>query len=524
MLVYLLIVVALLLGAFVLYLYLRPRLLSGTRNDLRVYEGTLQASGGKKAASKPRYMDENVMFTVYRPKAVAPGRWYKFLAFAHLSERRPDAPPDAPDPVRAVELEAKQLLGKQFAGHLSTTQQTAHTVPHMGELVFAPHVEGVTFNPPAQGVLWLRDAHRAEFEMSASPNYEGQVLRGSLTIFLGRLILADIPITVRVDSTLPAPTPEHFEQSSARAYRKIFPSYSRLDADVVEEFERYAEAMGDKYLRDVSTLRSGEEWDERLRELIEQAEVFQLFWSSNSMRSQFVRREWEHALSLRRPNFVRPTFWEEPMPRDGELPPEDLARLHFHRIQRAVPAKPQPQSMPAAPAPASAALAPAPGASGLPKIVPMLLISVFFLGLMGAYLQSSISGSRDSMMSAPQASPPAAGEYELSQGAAMDRSIGYELMSRLELMVEEEFPDPNETRIVYPDDPLGLDVIGPGVIGIAVRDRIVSLHGTVRDEEIRRRAGDIAERLPYVRGVENLLDVQKKVEKNIRSKRPRANR
>ena len=38
--------------------------------------------------------DENVQFTVYRPAWVQPARWYSMLAFAHLSERRPDAAPE----------------------------------------------------------------------------------------------------------------------------------------------------------------------------------------------------------------------------------------------------------------------------------------------------------------------------------------------------------------------------------------------------------------------------------------------
>jgi TIR domain-containing protein len=94
------------------------------------------------------------------------------------------------------------------------------------------------------------------------------------------------------------------------------------------------EASGDRYLRDVRDLRSGEEWEPRLLEMIEHADIFQLFWSSNSMRSRFVRREWEHALGLGRPDFIRPTYWENPFPEspaDG-LPPEALRALNFHRM------------------------------------------------------------------------------------------------------------------------------------------------------------------------------------------------
>jgi hypothetical protein len=62
--------------------------------------------------------------------------------------------------------------------------------------------------------------------------------------------------------------------------------------------------------------------------------VFQLFWSTNSMQSEQVRQEWEHALSLGRSNFIRPTYWEQPMPTSDDplLPPEPLRQLHFHAL------------------------------------------------------------------------------------------------------------------------------------------------------------------------------------------------
>jgi hypothetical protein len=42
---------------------------------------------------RPRPADEDVQFTVYRPRAVVPERWYTLLAFAHLAAKRGDAPP-----------------------------------------------------------------------------------------------------------------------------------------------------------------------------------------------------------------------------------------------------------------------------------------------------------------------------------------------------------------------------------------------------------------------------------------------
>jgi hypothetical protein len=102
----------------------------------------------------------------------------------------------------------------------------------------------------------------------------------------------------------------------------------------VAEVQRYAAALGDEYIDKHNRLRSGEEWSDRLKQLIGEADIFQLFWSSNSMHSPFVRREWECALALGGPNFVRPCYWETPLPACPEknLPPEELRKLHFQHI------------------------------------------------------------------------------------------------------------------------------------------------------------------------------------------------
>jgi len=52
------------------------------------------------------------------------------------------------------------------------------------------------------------------------------------------------------------------------------------------------------------------------------------------MRSEYLRLEWEHAVTLAKPNFIRPMYWEEPVPRSDQplLPPSSLSRLHFHLL------------------------------------------------------------------------------------------------------------------------------------------------------------------------------------------------
>jgi TIR domain/SPOR domain len=300
------------------------------------------------------YLDENVQFTVYRPRAVRPAVWYDMLAFAHLAERRPDAPEDEPDPRVRVRHQAEQALGERLAGYDDRGSDSRMGVPRSGELTFLPEIPGVEFNPERRVFRWQEDVHREEFRLRASPELIGQVARGRLSVYLGAIIIAEVALAFRVDHQAPASAepeiPRHVDH--VRPYRKIFASYSHQDVEVVRQFELLARSLGDQYLRDVVTLRAGSDWDEGLLRMIDDADVFQLFWSSNSMRSPYVRREWEYALSLARPYFVRPTYWETPLPssQNPELPPLSLRRLHFHQIAAAEPAhqtsSPPPQPTP----------------------------------------------------------------------------------------------------------------------------------------------------------------------------------
>jgi hypothetical protein len=181
--------------------------------------------------------------------------------------------------------------------------------------------------------------------------------RGRLSVFLGAILLAEISLSIRVDSSY-APQAQHAlsETESAHPYRKIFASYSHKDREIVEQIEHYAQVAGDVYMRDVTQLRSGEDWQQWMKRRIYEADIFQLFWSSNSMRSQNVRKEWEFALSLRRPHFIRPTYWETPLPENPaeNLPPEELRRLHFQNIRplsstHFPPAVKSPSVMPSSP-------------------------------------------------------------------------------------------------------------------------------------------------------------------------------
>ena len=298
------------------------------------------ASQSEAEIARTRPLDDNVQFTVYRPAVVRPAKWHSLLAFAHLSERPPDADRSEPDPVQEVQRQARMVLGRDADSFKATTQDSRVAVPREGELTFMPVMEGVEFNPPSRQFLWTESVHREEFRLRASQDLAGRSARGTLSVYLGSILLAEVTLVIRVDERTEGPDSKaasSAEISTARPYRKIFASYSHRDHAVVREFESYATALGDRYLRDVVDLRAGEAWSDRLMEFIEQADVFQLFWSQNAMASPFVRAEWEHALALNRSNFVRPVYWEHPFPEAPGLPPDRLRSLHFAQIAVALP-------------------------------------------------------------------------------------------------------------------------------------------------------------------------------------------
>jgi hypothetical protein len=282
-------------------------------------------------------LHENVQFTVYRPRAVEPLKWFPLLAFAHLEELPPDAPADEPDPVEEVRAQARKILGDMAQGYADVKQDSRYAIPHEAEITFVPEIPGFEVNPPRRTFLWLESVHREEFRIRAGPELAGTAVRGRMSVFWGSIILAEVSLAIRVDARIasgPAPPSVPTERVASRPFRNIFPSYSHRDAGIVEEFERYARTLGDRYLRDVHELRAGEVWNDRLKDLIQKADVFQLFWSWNALRSPYVEEEWRYAISLGRPNFVRPTYWQDPLPEEParSLPPEELRRLHFQLL------------------------------------------------------------------------------------------------------------------------------------------------------------------------------------------------
>jgi hypothetical protein len=92
--------------------------------------------------------------------------------------------------------------------------------------------------------------------------------------------------------------------------RRVFLSYSRKDISFVRKLAEDLEKAGYDVWRDVSDLRSGNDWVRVIPKAIESAPYFLVVLSPNSIESEWVEKEYTQALSLRKkiiPILLAPT-------------------------------------------------------------------------------------------------------------------------------------------------------------------------------------------------------------------------
>jgi hypothetical protein len=259
---------------------------------------------------------EPVRFSGYYPREAAPQVWTPLRAYAFRHSA-----------AEVVEADAARALGDR-RGEYRPVRGESRTALAEGALITAtPELPGVQFNPPSASVALYEDWHVLEFKLRAADAALEQAVNGRLTFTVEGLIVADLPLSIFVTAAPGSAGASAPANASADPYDAVFCSYSHQDSAIVERLERAYRALGFDYLRDVTALRSGEDWDDRLLALIDEADIFQLFWSNAAAASPYVRQEWEYALALQRSGaFIRPVYWQQPMPKA----PAPLSELHFH--------------------------------------------------------------------------------------------------------------------------------------------------------------------------------------------------
>ena len=289
-------------------------------------------SGTPSASPSSAPPRDRVGFSVYHPSEIPRGSSFAVLGYAHLVEAVVDAAGERLLVPEAVDDHAQaDFLSRDNPPELVQRALSEATAPLAAatDLRFHLHVEGCAVEPVERFAEWTPPFVSVGFDVTVPVDFGGGRIEGVLSVSRGLLLQGRVEFAISLGG--PA---RPSEVARGRTFGKVFASYSHKDREVVAEVEAVARTLRHDYLRDVLNLRAGEDWEARVRELIEEADLFQLFWSTNAMMSEQVRREWEFALSLGRPEFIAPVYWEDPLPRSSEhgLPPPTLTKLHFARI------------------------------------------------------------------------------------------------------------------------------------------------------------------------------------------------
>lgn len=261
-----------------------------------------------------------IHFTVFHPEKMKSTDWYELLVYIHFSKV-----------IEQIQSDCQIYLRNQANTYQTVQSKTISPIARGAEVTIVLEVQDCHANPPRTSILWLEDWHRVIFRLQALPQAHGfspKVVEGRVLFYVDLILIAEVHIQIELSEGNEIIT-EPLKHVTVEAYQSIFVSYSHKDISIVERLERAYSVLGMKYLRDIHILRSGEKWNPALLGAIEEADIFQLCWSYNAQRSKYVRQEWQHALNLNRPNFIRPVYWEQPIPK----PPRKLNNIHFAYYQ-----------------------------------------------------------------------------------------------------------------------------------------------------------------------------------------------
>jgi hypothetical protein len=263
---------------------------------------------------------ERPKITAASPEIMTPQQWSTVDVFIHLRNYQ-----------ELVQREIQRLQHRENIDYSRMSSEFPRSLPEGCPIRVMLSSTSLRANPPEMTIYWYEPYNRLSFRVSAIDHDRNEYSASlDVNVFADDLPVASMRLPVAITSSL-SRQPTEPATTEAQWYEDIFASYAREDLEVVEHLkERYA-ALGLYLFVDLDDLRSGARWRPELFKRIDSSDLFQLFWSHSSKHSEYVAIEWEHALraqEIKGGRFIRPVYWEEPIP---EIPGE-LAEINFRRI------------------------------------------------------------------------------------------------------------------------------------------------------------------------------------------------
>ena len=281
-------------------------------NDL--YEA-LQAKkrfGAQNGAEKSHSITDNVHFTATAPATMRLGNSYTLDVWMHLAEQRQEVI------ARAIEAQGQEDIRIRSKGPVEVARGTILTV--------RLSIPDFIVKDSEDTILWDGNIGNASFPITVPTDARIGRHSGEVFFYVSGLQIAklyfDLEIGHRESSVYQLVTHE-------QRVRTAFASYASENRDeVLARVQGIMKALPDLDLfLDVMSLRSGEDWEKRLKYEIEKRDIFYLFWSRAASRSHWVEMEWRTALDMKGIEYIDPVPLVSP---NVVPPPKELAKLHFN--------------------------------------------------------------------------------------------------------------------------------------------------------------------------------------------------
>ncbi len=258
---------------------------------------------------------DKVHFLVASPPAAPPGRKFIVDVWAHLERQR-------------AEVERRVRQARPQTDLPPVIRPKGPFKIERGTRLFVRlKFQDLHVDPPEDVILWEGEIGNASFEVAIPTEITEGVKCGLVTVhWEGGLQIARVPLQLLVAAkAVPAaPTTQPLHH-----IRKAFASYASPDRDEVigriQGMQKIAPDL-DVFL-DVVNLRSGEDWEKKLWQVIPESDVFYLFWSAAAKASPWVEKEWRCALNSRGEEFIDPVPLVSP---EEVRPPDELSKKHFN--------------------------------------------------------------------------------------------------------------------------------------------------------------------------------------------------
>jgi hypothetical protein len=275
----------------------------------------LRLSGAPTPVLHADLKADEVHFTVTAPASIGPGTSAELIMWAHLRE---DEELVLRKAMVTLGIRSIQRLFARSVGPVEIDKGTVVSV--------VTQIEGVEIANPNSRIVWSGSVGCTNVIVTVPKNAYPGTRRGTSFIRLNGVEVARIDFLLLIGRNR-----RHRNELSSeiRRYRRAFASYASEDRDLVlmhvHGMRKIAPNL--EIFVDVMSLRSGDDWAQRLYKAIKSTDVFYLFWCRHALRSEWVQREWRWAYNTHGAAFINPVPLEPPQ---AAPPPVELSGKQFN--------------------------------------------------------------------------------------------------------------------------------------------------------------------------------------------------